>query len=316
MVKPPLNTEAILPWEEGFVPDVMNQVDVDNSPTSVVIPIYNSGKFLEKTLRSLMLSDLRNVEIIISDGGSTDETSTIINHYSDIFSHIISEPVKGQSDAINKGFEKASGELLYWLNGDDLLLPYALNAVRNTYIAKGKPDLIIGNAFMTEKDLTPIHHFVYNEEKIQFSYLLDYASHHLIQPSVFFTRKAWESAGPLNIDDHYAMDADLFLGMTKQYTAHFLNQDLAYSVYHEECKTRNKRAESITQLALVQAKHGGLAEARNTLNILVDLFNAASQQTANHFEIELNDIIGCRETLKTMQEAQFQSLLNAQIKEV
>jgi len=277
--KSPLDPKSILPWESTHIPDYMNTADVENSPLSLVIPIYNSGMFLEKTLRSILLSDLRNVQIIVSDGGSTDNTLNIIDHYSCMFDIVISEPDNGQSDAINKGFVQATGELYGWLNGDDILLPYALNHVRNSYIANGKPDFMVGNAYMTEIDFTPIHHFVFSEEKLSFEYLLDYASHHLIQPSAFFSKHAWHTYGNLDVDDHYAMDADLFIALAKNFKAHWINQDLAYSVYHEDCKTRGKRAESITNLAMVQAKYGGLTEARKTLDILVDLYNQTVSQS-------------------------------------
>jgi len=302
MLKPPLDPASILPWESDFIPDYMNDPDIELATLSIVIPIYNSGAFLEKTLRSLLLNDLRGVEIIVSDGGSTDNTQEVLTHYKELFSYVISEPDKGQSDAINKGFARASGSLLGWLNGDDILLPYALNIVRNEYITTGIPDLIVGNAFMTEKDFSPITHFVFSPAQLSFDYLLDYASHHLIQPSVFFTRKAWNTVGELDISDHYAMDADLFLGIAKNFDAHHINRDLAYSVYHEDCKTRGKRAESITQLALVQAKHGGFIEAKKALNILVHLFNERVEPHQNSPRVELNDIIGCRETLIRCRE--------------
>jgi glycosyltransferase involved in cell wall biosynthesis len=315
MLKPPLDPSSILPWEDGFVHDYMNDPDIGASSLSLVIPIYNSGAFLEKTLRSLLLSDLRGVQIIVSDGGSNDSTHQILDHYSDLFSVVISEPDKGQSDAINKGFARATGELYGWLNGDDILLPYALNIVRNEFVSTSNTNFIVGNAFMTEKDFRPIHHFEFSTDKIKFEHLLDYASHHLIQPSVFFTRKAWEVAGELNIDDHYAMDADLFLGIAKHFEGHHINRDLAYSVYHEDCKTRGKRAESITQLALVQAKHGGFSEARKTLDILVQLFNDRQEISSNTIRVELNDIIGSRESLVTLQESCLKAMLSAELKE-
>jgi glycosyltransferase involved in cell wall biosynthesis len=193
----------------------------------------------------------------------------------------MSEPDQGQSDAINKGFSLATGRILGWLNGDDILLPYALNIVRNFSIANNHPDLMIGDAYMVEKDFRPIRHFQFNHDKVRFSTLLDYASNHLVQPSVFFSRAAWQNCGPLDITDHFAMDADLFLCMAKEYEPTCIQQDISYSVYHEECKTQGKRAESITQLALVQAKHGGMTEARKTLDLLVEMYNSA-QRPSDH----------------------------------
>jgi hypothetical protein len=78
-----------------------------------------------------------------------------------------------------------------------------------------------------------------------------------VQPSVFFTRTAWDAAGPVKEELHYAMDADLFLGMARRFRFRHIPVDIGYSVYHEACKTRGKRAESITELALVQAAMAG-----------------------------------------------------------
>lgn len=266
----PYNITAVLPWEAETI---LNKADANLPGISVVIPIYNSGNFLEKTLRSLLCNDLTGCEIIVMDGGSRDCTQEILRHYRDMFAVCVSERDEGQSDAINRGFALATKPILYWLNGDDIILPNALTKVREFYAAHPQTDVVVGNAFMTEIDFRPIRHFVFSPEKLKFDYLIDYASNHLVQPSVFFTRGAWEKTGPLKKELHFAMDADLFIGMSKEFPFRHFNCDIAYSVYHEECKTRGKRAESITELALVQAAHGGLQYARKTLDILVAVFH-------------------------------------------
>lgn len=277
MLPEPLSADAILPWEKDFT---LDQAEPGLPGVSIVIPIYNSGAFLEKTLRSLMCNDLTGVELILMDGGSKDNTHEIVEHYRQIFAVVVSERDKGQSDAINKGYDRATQPILYWLNGDDLILPNTLNQVRRAFRDNPGTEVVVGNAYMTEKDLSPIRHFVFSPEKLEFSYLLDYAAHHLIQPSVFFTRAAWQAAGPCKLEQHYAMDADLFLGMASRFRFHYIPVDIAYSVYHEDCKTRGKRGESITELALVQATHGGMIEARKTLDILVSMFNDAETRAA------------------------------------
>ena len=274
MLRDPLNINATLPWEHGIL---VERAESDLPDVSVVIPIYNAGAFLEKTLRSLMCNDLNGVEIILMDGGSTDNTAEIVDHYRDIFHVVVMQKDAGQSDAINKGFERATKGILYWLNGDDIILANALTKMRRAFRDNKRADVIVGNAYLTEVDFSTIRQFVFSNDKLRFDYLLDYASHHLVQPSVFFTRHAWATCGPCNIDMHYAMDADLFLSMASRFDFVHLDVDIAYSVYHEDCKTRGKRAESIAELALVQAKHGGLDHARNTLNILINLFNELSR---------------------------------------
>ena len=274
----PINVEATLQWERDIY---IEKVDQSFPSISVVIPIFNAGKFLEKTLRSLLCNDLSGVQIILMDGGSTDDTMEIVNHYKEIFSHVQSQKDKGQSDAINNGFQIASGEILYWLNGDDIILPNKITSARRYFRQHKECDVLVGNAFMTEIDFKPINHFIFSKEKLKFEFLLDYAKNHLIQPSVFFTRKAWDYYGILDINDHYAMDADLFISLARKFVFHHLNEDMAYSVYHEDCKTRGARAESIIALALVQAKHGGINEAGNTLQIMVNMFKELQKKYEN-----------------------------------
>lgn len=277
MLPSPIKSSSVLPWEEGLsiVPS-----DASLPEVSIVIPIYNSAAFLEKTIRSLLCNDLTGIELIVMDGGSKDGTQEILDHYRSYFSVCVTEPDKGQSDAINKGFLRATKPILYWLNGDDIILPNTLERVRQAFKDSPGTEVVVGDAYMTEKDFTPIHHFQFSPEKLKFSYLLDYAAHHLIQPSVFFTRTAWDACGPVAEDMHYAMDADLFLNMASIFEFIHIPVDIAYSVYHEECKTRGKRGESITELSLVQAKYGGTTEARKTLNILVQMFNDAESKIA------------------------------------
>ena len=198
-----LSKSAILPWEEGLN---INVCELNSPSISIVMPVFNSGEFIEQTIRSILCNDMNGVELILMDGGSTDSTIDIVKHYEEHFTITHSAPDKGQSDAINKGYEKANGQILYWLNGDDLLLPNTLNAVRSYFSQHVSCDVLVGNAYMTELDLSPINHFVFSDDKLTFDYLLDYASHHLVQPSVFFEELGFKYFGP--VDGH---DLDLVM---------------------------------------------------------------------------------------------------------
>lgn len=305
MLPEPLEYSAKLPWESSCR---ITPAGDDCPGMSVVIPIHNAGQFLERTLRSLLCNDLDGVELIVMDGGSNDNTPTILEYYSKFFKICTSEPDKGQSDAINRGFEKATQPVLYWLNGDDILLPDVLTKVRNRFSLSDQPQVVVGDAYMTELDLKPINRFRFSNRKLKFKYLLDYAENHLVQPSVFFTRRAWDSCGPVNEDLHYAMDADLFLSMSSRFELVHLPLDIAYSVYHEDCKTRGKRAESVSELALVQARHGGFEESSRTLGILVDMFNELAKSKACDNLIDSSEDNGCpnckmsRKKVKVMEE--------------
>ena len=267
----PLTRAGLLPWEAGLT---LEPAEANLPGLSIVIPIYNAGDFLERTIRSLLCNDLTGVEIIVMDGGSTDNTAAILAHYEGVFATVVSEPDEGQSDALNKGFARASTDIFHWLNGDDVVLPNVLNAVRRAF-RDTDADLVVGDAALTELDLTVTHPNRQSPDRLTFERLKDYSVNHLIQPSVFFSRKAWEAAGPLKAELEYAMDADLFLTMASRFRIHHVAREVAYSVYHEACKTRKKRAESIAELALVQARHGAFDEAGRTIAMLVDLYNKA-----------------------------------------
>jgi glycosyltransferase involved in cell wall biosynthesis len=306
----PLSTSSLLPWETD---DLIIEFSKTRLPgISIVMPVFNAGNFIEKTIRSLLCNDLTDCEIFLMDGGSSDETMDIVDHYKNIFTKIYSGKDSGQSDAINKGFLLAKKPILYWINGDDIILPNVLNIVREKFNSNKNLNVLVGNAYMTEKDFSVINHFIYDNSKLKFDHLIDYAKNHLIQPSVFFSNNAWNKCGPLREDLHYAMDAFLFIDMARNYNFESIDLDIAYSVYHEECKTRNKRIESITELAYVQASLGGINNARSTLELLPPIFK--EQRVEPIHECESCNIM--REKIFAIEaevEANIELALNASI---
>lgn len=278
----PLTNASILEWESTAIEPLEQSPELPG--LSLVMPIYNSGQYLEKTIRSILCNCLEGIQIIVVDGGSNDQTHEIVSNYIDYIDVFISEPDRGQSNALNKGFSHAKNKVLGWLNGDDLLLPGSLTKVRKAFLRE-KTQVVVGNAFMTEADLTPIRHFKFNKKRLKYETLIDYAFNHLIQPSVFFSAEALRSiGGEVNESLHYSMDAELFLKLSKRYNFIHLEEDIAYSVYHADCKTRGKRAESICELAMVQSRLGEHNAAKKTLQILIDLYNQQKE------ELELSTI--------------------------
>ncbi|HAX95810.1 MAG TPA: glycosyltransferase, partial [Prolixibacteraceae bacterium] len=121
----------------------------DGSPwpkISVVTPSYNQGQFIEETIRSVLLQGYPNLEYIVMDGGSTDGSVKIIKKYEPWLSYWVSEPDRGQSHAINKGINRAAGEILFWLNSDDLCLPGAFFKAAESFSQYPNQKLVIGQA--------------------------------------------------------------------------------------------------------------------------------------------------------------------------
>ena len=127
---PPPHGKIGYPWTVATPP----QYSAENLPKiSIITPSFNQGQFIEETIRSVLLQGYPNLEYIIIDGGSTDETLEIIKKYSDFITYWVSEPDEGQSHAINKGLKQATGEVFNWLNSDDFYLPNALITVGKAF---------------------------------------------------------------------------------------------------------------------------------------------------------------------------------------
>ncbi|MDR8390237.1 glycosyltransferase [Aliifodinibius sp. S!AR15-10] len=210
----PQKNETGWPWtvESKSLPKTQN--DGSQWPKiSIVTPSYNQGAFLEETIRSVLLQNYPNLEYIVIDGGSTDESVNIIKKYEEWITYWISEPDKGQSDAINKGFEKATGKYGNWINSDDLLAKDSLYNAAN-FLADAKyKTLFIGQCIMTDKTRQKER---INSCTIQsFEELIDIKNYwrngnSIAQQNVFFDLNSFRDVGGLNVNNHYAMDYELW----------------------------------------------------------------------------------------------------------
>jgi GT2 family glycosyltransferase len=191
---------------------------------SIVIVSFNQAAFLEAAIRSVIDQNYPNLDLIIVDGGSTDGSVEIIERYSAQFAHVVIEPDQGQSDALNKGFALATGEMLNWLCSDDMLEPEALHRIAEAYVST-HADLIVGGCMRigeTRSDELYRHHTaLVIGRKVQFDAedLLNYTrswlkANYFFQPEVFFSRRIWHAAGG-HIKRHlyYLIDYDLWFRM-------------------------------------------------------------------------------------------------------
>jgi GT2 family glycosyltransferase len=183
----------------------------DPAPTiSIVTPSFGQGHFLARTLYSVVNQNYPALEYVVQDGGSTDETVDVLRRFEGSLSHWVSEPDDGQGDAINRGFAHTSGEIMAYLNSDDLLLPGSLAYVARYFMEHPDVDLVYGHRVMIDEhdgdigcQVMPPH----DDEELA---LLDFVP----QETMFWRRRAWEAAGgQIDASLRFAVDWDLLLRM-------------------------------------------------------------------------------------------------------
>lgn len=174
---------------------------------SIVTPSFNQGKFLEETILSVLNQDYGNIEYIVVDGGSNDNTIEVIQKYQSRLAWWASEPDKGQTDAINKGFNRASGEILAWLNSDDVYSPGAVREVVQFLVDHPQIGMVYGDLdFIDEKGrvIGKFNAAQTDLPRLRRGYV------HIPQPSAFFRADLWKKVGPLDPSFFFAMDYDLW----------------------------------------------------------------------------------------------------------
>ncbi|RFC36368.1 MAG: Glycosyltransferase involved in cell wall bisynthesis [Candidatus Nitrotoga sp. LAW] len=211
---------------------------------SVITPSFNQGRYIAETIESVLQQDYPNVEHIIIDGGSNDDTMQVVERYRSQLSHVVSEPDRGQSDALNKGFRLATGDILCWLNSDDQFAPGALAAVAMAFATRDV-DLLSGICEIY-KDGNLIHRHMTScaNGPLPLQDLLDLdngwnAGQFFYQPEVFFSRALWERAGAhVREDCYYSMDYELWCRFAHVGAElHVIGAPLARFRMHPEQKT-------------------------------------------------------------------------------
>jgi glycosyltransferase involved in cell wall biosynthesis len=201
---------------------------------TIITPSFNQAAYLEETILSVLEQGYDNLEHIIIDGGSTDGSVDIIKKYERHLAYWVSEPDNGQSEALNKGFGKATGDVVTWLNSDDVLLPGAVKAVQKAFAESG-PDVgvIYGGAVLFD-DKKDIQTFFHTADPCAEAYL---AGMIFAQPASFFRKSVLDKIGLINEDLHYGMDYDLFARMSLVTRFHFVPRTFAKYRLHYSSKT-------------------------------------------------------------------------------
>lgn len=219
---------------------------------SIVTPSYNQGQFLEQTILSVLGQGYPNLEYIIIDGGSTDNSLEIIKKYEKYLTYWVSERDKGQSHALNKGFQIATGEILAWLNSDDYYLPNTLNQIA-TFLPIKPASILFGNCLhMDESSNQFVGSNVVQWQKNFDITIYDY----IIQPSSFWNRATWEAVGLLDENLHYGFDWDWFV-RAENLGVNFISSNQYFSLYriHESHKTGTGGDKRFQELCDIYGKY-------------------------------------------------------------
>jgi glycosyltransferase involved in cell wall biosynthesis len=246
---------------------------------SIITPSFNQGEFIEETIRSILLQGYPDLEYIVLDGGSTDGSVEIIKKYSPWLSYWVSEADSGQSDAINRGLKRASGEFATWINSDDLLCPNAL--VRQAVEVGFKPHTVYAGYCIyidqNSRCISSHRGAVRSLEdlvRIDKVWRAEASRGHIDQPAVLFPRVLAVAVGGLNTGNHFTMDYELW-GEFFLAGARFQYTDISFGMFRQHLaqKTNDmgRQTKSLLETAgrITQRAHGFSTETRN--EILADL---------------------------------------------
>jgi len=225
------------PWteESSQLPSVMS----NGSPwprISIVTPSFNHGKFIEETIRSVLLQGYPNLQYIIMDGGSTDGSVEIIRKYERWLDFWVSQKDDGQAAAINAGLERATGEVVNWLNSDDLFCVGALKRVAMDFSLDKAAILYHGSALRIDHESNFVGSFV--AKPLSPEEVLEGGKIPLPQPAIFFRRETWLRHGKLKPHFYCALDTEFFLSCVVKGRSHLVGGlPLAMMRIHENAKT-------------------------------------------------------------------------------
>lgn len=223
---------------------------------SVITPSYNQGKFIRETIESVLSQDYPNIEYIVVDGGSTDDTLAILEEYSLVDERIrfISEKDRGQSHAINKGLAMAKGEIIGWLNSDDTYLPGAIRMAVDALQGQPSWAMVYGKAYTIDE----------NSQK-QSDYYVAPADYKLLfdgcmicQPAAFIRKNVFREVKGVDETLHFCMDYDLWIRIAKKHALGFIQKALANARTHNTCKTSTLwNSVGVPEILRTSVKHYG-----------------------------------------------------------
>ncbi|MEZ4519010.1 MAG: glycosyltransferase family 2 protein [Chloroflexota bacterium] len=264
-IPPPLvNGRSGWPWEAAEPPPATK--DSFWPTITIVTPSYNQAAYLEETIRSVLLQQYPALEYIIMDGGSTDGSVDIIRHYANHLAYWQSEPDDGQADAINKAFARANGEIMGWLNSDDVYMPGTLSVIGRLFAGQPETQLAYGEGWYIDPAGNRLEPCRFVRRKITDTYLANMDP--ILQPAAFWRRSLWDATGPLNSSLHWVFDWEWFIRAHKQTNFHYIPKALAYYRVQPQAKTRTGGIERQLEHASVTRHYGAWWHPNNVVQQL------------------------------------------------
>lgn len=250
---------------------------------SVVTPSYNQGQFLEECITSVLRQNYPDLEFIIIDGGSSDESVHIIKEHGADFTFWCSEPDGGQAAAINKGFRRASGELVAWLNADDFYLPGALGHVARAYGQNPRAPFYFGDGLRVDEKGSTLGGF-FPRGRVSFSLpALTYGMNCLLQPATFINRARLGEVGYLDPTLHYGLDTDLWLRLARLGEPAPVPALLAASREYGRTKTATGSFKRVEELRQIAERYAGVAMTPGTLCYFLDTLHRLAHERDDIF---------------------------------
>ena len=219
---------------------------------TVVTPSYNQGRFLEQTLRSVHDQGHPHLEHIVIDGGSSDESVEILERWSERIDFWVTEPDAGQTDALVKGFGRATGDILCWLNSDDMFEPWTLHEVTRFFETHPQAQVVYGDATWVDAEGRHLR----TKREHPFSRFVFMYDHDFIpQPSTFWRRRLYERVGGLDPSFDLAMDADLFIRFADATRIHHVRRTWSRMRLYPDQKNQQLRHQSNLEDGLIRARY-------------------------------------------------------------
>lgn len=222
---------------------------------TIITPSYNQGKYLGETMRSVLDQDYPFIEYLVIDGGSTDNTVDVIHSFEDQLIYWCSEKDRGQTDAINKGFAKARGQILAWINSDDTYNPGAVSQAVQYLQEHPEVGVVYSDLNFIDENSRIIGKFPAAQtdlKRLRRGYV------HIPQPATFFRAELWQQTGPLDPSFFFAMDYDLWVRLASVSRLQYLPGPVwANFRMHMDAKTINADERCWPEMLRVHYRDGG-----------------------------------------------------------